>query len=430
MSNPFRRRLQRLHDAHQRGRDTDGGPSGVYSADDDGAVERAPKAPAKRAKTKTGWAALGADECNEAGGIYYRYSTSCDGGLRHGSWTIKECAGADHHGLSLLDEEVPPGVEKSQLLYMDTETSGLGERALAFMVGIGFWEDEQFVVEHLLLDELTDEKVLLQAFSERIASFDVLVTFNGKRFDVPLLARRYAKWGLDSPFLGKRHLDLLPLSRRVFPGRKRYRLSSLERDILKFRRVGDVPGRDIPPLWRRYCRDKDARPMRGVLEHNRHDIVSMAALIAEMVGTKRDGREESSGGTRAGAEASTRASTEVESRGEIASRLERSYRLRGEFAKGQRERVAAVDPQAEEFVQTRSSAKASERVKALRGGARVLIDRAMWQGAFPLICEVLALAPDDRWGLQMLARYYRQAGENELAQVIEGRQRGFDEGDG
>ncbi|WP_230470461.1 ribonuclease H-like domain-containing protein [Lujinxingia vulgaris] len=405
----------------------------------------------------------------------------------HGNYSVGQCREVDHRLISRVDPGCP-GVRPEGLLYMDTETSGLGQGALAFCVGIGFWQNETFVVEQLLLEssDPAGERAMLAYFAEMLRERHMLVTFNGRRFDVPLLARRYARHQMSDPFGGRQHLDLLPTARRHFVGRKRYKLSSLEEDVLNFHRVDDVPGREIPALWQRFERGEAVPKMAGMLEHNRHDIVSMAALLAAQIeavgGFSTSSTRGASAGTSsvrgvsgavsraergsqsAGDEAFGRASSGGSRVSEVASRLERTYRLRSSFSESSGRRsdgagLSAERPEgradagdgatvgrttgrdfgAKRATEGRASASErtdnygspgsgesedpnlKERVRSLRAAARAMIDAQLFHQAAPTLFELVALAPDDRFGLQMLARYYRQAGETQLAEVMEAR---------
>jgi tetratricopeptide (TPR) repeat protein len=57
-------------------------------------------------------------------------------------------------------------------------------------------------------------------------------------------------------------------------------LGVLEDAILGYRRTGDVPGAEIPSRYFHYARSGDARPLVPVLEHNRLDLVSLAAVAS------------------------------------------------------------------------------------------------------------------------------------------------------
>ena len=429
MSKSFQKRLKRLHDAHQRGRDQGGGPAGVYDAEEV-LVEKVESA--EREPQRSGWGRLGAVREQVGSGEFWVQRERASKSERHGDWTIGEC----HHrhgerlGARLEEESLPGWLGGEDLLYMDTETTGLGEGSVAFMVGIGFWEGEEFVVEQLLMNGPEQEEAMLKGFEERLRRFKALVTFNGKGFDVPLLERRYRALGLSSPFEGIEHLDLLLAARRSIRGRKRYRLSSLEVDLLGFRRVGDVPGREIPGLWKRFLAG-DVAPMEGALEHNRHDIVSMAALTAYLVEPIGENGEK-------GSSQEVRRPAQGRRASGVKAQLERTYRLRESFSgKSSSERAGPVD-RAESLSKemalrewdggavpgARGDEAVEERVRKLRGAARILVDQGLWEQAFGLITELLALAPEDPWGLQHLGRYYLLKDRPELARVLEERLRG------
>jgi len=112
----------------------------------------------------------------------------------------------------------------------------------------------------------------------------VLVTFNGKSFDCPLLNSRYTLQGWRSPLPDMGHIDLLHLARRLYRDQLPSRtLGSLEVALLDLQRGEDeVPGWLIPQLYFDYLRTGDARPMRSVLYHNAMDVVSMAALLSHL----------------------------------------------------------------------------------------------------------------------------------------------------
>lgn len=425
MSNSFRDRLRRLHDAHHRGRDPSDGPSGVYSADDVDAVEQQPDDD-ERHKDYGGWQGLGARRCGEYECPLWIVETRCDEQMCHGDWTLARCRGADHQKLASLTDDVPSGIDPDRLLYMDTETTGLGPKSYAFMVGLGRWDGADFLVQHLVIDEPDDEPALLECFADRIADCDLLVTFNGKRFDVPLLQRRYEHHGLDDPFADTGHLDLLPLARRIFPGLDRYRLSNLEVQLLKFQRVDDVPGREVPKRWGKFQRSRNPAIMEGVVEHNRHDIVSMAALVAAAIGGEKIATGEAEPDPNSDSRQRSGNGGGGQTPGNIADKLVRSYRLRGKFAERDRQRADSTRSTppvgTEQTVETPDS-ETTRRVRELRSGCRSLIDQKMWREVFPMLCELVALCPGDRWGLEMLAEYYRREGRNALAREIEGRRR-------
>lgn len=174
----------------------------------------------------------------------------------------------------------------SNALFFDTETTGLvgGSGTYAFLVGIGYYDQQSFVTEQLLLRDHSDEPALLEFLAQRLEGKDGLISFNGKSFDQGLLSTRYAMHRRSDPMAGRSHLDLLHVCRRLWSHTRLpdCRLETLEHRVLGAPRVDDVPGWMIPEVFFSFLRDRDPAPLRGVLEHNRRDILAMAGLCGTL----------------------------------------------------------------------------------------------------------------------------------------------------
>jgi uncharacterized protein YprB with RNaseH-like and TPR domain len=178
-----------------------------------------------------------------------------------------------------------------KFIFLDTETSGLsgGTGTFVFMIGLGFQSDAGFRLVQLFMRDPSQEMAFLAALNHFINSFEVVVTFNGKAFDIPLLNTRHILNGFSSPFKEMDHIDILPLARRIWRNRLSNRaLSNLEIEILGVERTQvEVPGWMIPELYFEYLRTGDARPLAGIFYHNANDILSLAGLfyyLAKMLG--------------------------------------------------------------------------------------------------------------------------------------------------
>jgi uncharacterized protein YprB with RNaseH-like and TPR domain len=174
----------------------------------------------------------------------------------------------------------------SRFAFLDTETSGLsgGTGTYAFMVGIARFVDDQFRLRQFFLRDPAEEPAMLEAIAEFLAPAQVLVTFNGKAFDAPLLTTRYRLHQIPVPYQDYCHLDLLPLARRLWRDRLESRaLKYLEQHILGLTRSSEeVPGYEIPWLYFDYLRTGDARPLASVFYHNAMDVVAMAGLLTHI----------------------------------------------------------------------------------------------------------------------------------------------------
>ena len=229
-------------------------------------------------------------------------------GHRHGHTAIADVLPPDDGWpeLSLLAGASCSG----RALFIDLETTGLagGAGTYAFLVGCAWFDSTVFRIRQFFLSSFAAERVLLEAVRELARDCAVVVTYNGKSFDLPLIETRFLIHRLQTPFAGLPHVDMLHPARRMWraagddesPVRRSLddraggggcRLTHLEQTLCGHVREGDVPGFEIPSRYFQYVRSSDARPLEGVLEHNRLDLISLAlvtARAAELVATGAD----------------------------------------------------------------------------------------------------------------------------------------------
>jgi uncharacterized protein YprB with RNaseH-like and TPR domain len=175
-------------------------------------------------------------------------------------------------------------------LFLDTETTGLsgGTGTYAFLVGLAWWDAGGLQVEQLFLRNFSEEHSLLQALAEHLERRPVLVTFNGKTFDWPLLENRFTMTrAIRVPTL-LAHLDLLHPARALWKLRLgSVRLSDLERQVLDPQRLGwsrddDMSSALIPQYYFEYLRGGSGKPLVGVVRHNQMDLRGLAALFGKI----------------------------------------------------------------------------------------------------------------------------------------------------
>ena len=176
-------------------------------------------------------------------------------------------------------------IDINKTVFLDTETTGLagGAGTYIFLVGVGYFEGDQFYVRQYFMRDYNEERALLSALNELLANFKAVVTYNGKTFDLPLMESRYIMSGMKMSLKDPYHFDLLYPARRLWKRRlENCSLSTVERDILGVIRDDDVPGHLIPEIYFRYLRTKNARAIKQVFEHNLQDIISLVALVSRM----------------------------------------------------------------------------------------------------------------------------------------------------
>ena len=176
------------------------------------------------------------------------------------------------------------GIDPRQAVFFDSETSGLagGTGTIPFMLGFGWFSDQAFQVRIFILLDLDEEGEFLAAVARFLeeGGFSVVVTYNGKAFDLPLLETRYILQRRRSPLQGLPHLDFLfparTIWRNTFDSRK---LGYLGEMLLGLSREDDIDGSAIPALYFSFLRSGVFELIEPVVEHNAMDLVGLAAVV-------------------------------------------------------------------------------------------------------------------------------------------------------
>jgi uncharacterized protein len=207
-----------------------------------------------------------------------------------GRYALAHRHGAVEIGASLEWVAAEHAGAAAGIVWLDTETTGLagGTGTYAFLIGLAYLDGTTLVTEQFLLRRLRSEALLLAAVGERLAGRPHLVTFNGQRFDWPILESRFVL-ARQRPAAPERHTDLITPARRLWHRvLGTYRLSTLEAEVVGATRRDDVPGWLIPGIYVQYLRSGDRTALDPVIAHNRADLLAMVALHGEVIRTLRD----------------------------------------------------------------------------------------------------------------------------------------------
>ena len=224
--------------------------------------------------------------------------------MRHGHMPIGDIVTTITNGtdaLQLMGQAWPAasGVvaagQQSQMLFLDLETTGLfgGAGTQAFLVGCASIEGTSIRVRQFLMPGFEHERAVLNELQSWAKDHGAVCTYNGRSFDVPLIETRFMFHRAPCPLDGIPHLDMLHAARRLWRQRpvtmgpdlddSSCSLGVLEKHIAGLHRVGDVPGYEIPSRFFSFARNGDARPLEAVMEHNRLDLISLAAVLARAI---------------------------------------------------------------------------------------------------------------------------------------------------
>ncbi|HEY1757460.1 MAG TPA: ribonuclease H-like domain-containing protein [Bryobacteraceae bacterium] len=224
---------------------------------------------------------LSGEEVETAFGRHFEMEKLYAGHRQHGSADIGALSDLPHDLLGTLSGGTIPAVRPQEWAFLDIETTGLagGSGVCAFLVGVGRITGEGFRVRQFLMRDYGEEASLLDALARHLEPFRVMITYNGRAFDQPLLEARYRWNRARAPFARMEHLDLLHGARRLWKLRfESCRLVDLENQVLGVEREGDIPGALIPYVYFEYQRTGQALRILPVLEHNSIDILTLACL--------------------------------------------------------------------------------------------------------------------------------------------------------
>lgn len=226
---------------------------------------------------------LSGEEVRTPHGAHFETERLWESHRRHGSLEISTLNDLPSDILEAISDGTIPNSHPEKWAFLDTETTGLagGAGTYAFLIGVGRITPEGFHLRQFFMREQAEEASLLHRLSEYLSEFDVLVTYNGRTYDQPLLETRYRMKRAKPPFAALEHLDLLYGSRRLWKLRfDSCRLVELENQILGVEREGDLPGEMIPYVYFDYLRTREVWRVVPILHHNAIDILTLGCLTA------------------------------------------------------------------------------------------------------------------------------------------------------
>ena len=226
---------------------------------------------------------LHGEEVATAHGVHYETERLYERQRRHGSVGIIDLEDLSHDLLDSISNGQIRGVPPEKWCFLDTETTGLagGSGTYAFLIGVGRITPQGFRVRQFFMRDFGEETSQLSALTEHLKQFEVLITYNGRTYDQPLLETRFRMVRQRPPFSSLEHLDLLFGARRLWNLRfDSCRLVELENEVLGVERQGDLPGELIPYVYFEYVRTQEIFRLMPVFHHNAIDILTLACLTA------------------------------------------------------------------------------------------------------------------------------------------------------
>ena len=174
--------------------------------------------------------------------------------------------------------------DDTDFLFLDLETMGLFAGQPLVVAGLARLKpDNTIIVEQYVVRDFPDELALLAEVNRQVDSHRVMVTYNGKSFDLPFLTGRSAYYGIKLKPPGV-HFDLLHFCRRAWRDElEGCSLRSIEQTILGISRETDLPGELVPEFYYEYLRTGNAGFLKPIVDHNRQDVISLVNVLSGLI---------------------------------------------------------------------------------------------------------------------------------------------------
>ncbi len=167
----------------------------------------------------------------------------------------------------------------SDVAVIDIETLGLTFNFPVVLVGVlSLSADGYEARQYMAVDYHLEAPMLCEALTD-LSRFPVLVTYNGKTFDIPYVNYRAQLLRVEKS-LNQVNVDMLHHARAHYrDSLPDCRLSTLERERLGVVREGDIPGGSVPVAYQLFVENSDMALAEAILEHNLWDLQSLFQLF-------------------------------------------------------------------------------------------------------------------------------------------------------
>lgn len=164
----------------------------------------------------------------------------------------------------------------------DIETTGLFPRNDRIMLtGLLTISDGRATAEQFFAETLNDEKAVLEATLAVLKRADVVLTYNGRSFDIPFTETRAAKYGLkcEMPY----DLDLFTVL-SGYSEIKKFTGSLSQKSIERFMGIAPdrddrIDGRESIRLYEQYLESPSYALEKTIMLHNHDDICQLYRIL-------------------------------------------------------------------------------------------------------------------------------------------------------
>ncbi|MEG0830354.1 MAG: ribonuclease H-like domain-containing protein [Anaerovoracaceae bacterium] len=163
---------------------------------------------------------------------------------------------------------------------LDIETTGLSPQNNKFILGgLAVAEKDSLILHQFFAENIDEEKQVLTDYINEVSNLDLILTYNGKNFDIPFMKKRGSGFCSEFPF----NLDLYQII-RTSSNLKAYLPNLRQKTVENFmgfwdQRKDEISGRDSVDLYYRYMNTKDPTLKEQILLHNSDDVLQLYRLL-------------------------------------------------------------------------------------------------------------------------------------------------------
>ncbi len=164
---------------------------------------------------------------------------------------------------------------------LDIETTGLNPAVNHFILG-GLYSVPDKTLHQFFAETRAEEEEALRGYLEVLSTMDMVITYNGRHFDLPFLEKRWKKYA-GTPARTPYNLDLYLVLNGYSPI-KRFVSNLKQKTVENYMglwqsRDDEISGAESVELYNAYERNQDPALGEKILLHNSDDILQLSRLL-------------------------------------------------------------------------------------------------------------------------------------------------------
>lgn len=164
--------------------------------------------------------------------------------------------------------------------FFDIETSGFSPKnSIVTTISYSLNELDGFFIKQIMIEDELEEILLLSNFFKDMKKIDLLISFNGQRFDIPFIVKRAEVLSLKENITSKKSLDLYKYLKKnsAYIGLKPCGQKELEK-IINFQRPFEMNGKKAVEDFYQFLKTKDMAIADRLMDYNKLDVLGLIEI--------------------------------------------------------------------------------------------------------------------------------------------------------